>query len=497
MPVSAAQTALPVSSAPLASEAAQFYAILFHDDRKSNAVVATRRGSLWAEESLPCSQLGYLRSTFIDTNDHYVSVNSFAGKRRDTAKCRQVNAIMFDVDAHKGSHTSIVSALRQRLDSAIGAGTIPAPNIVVDSGRGLQVYYVLEKSIPYRLKDGQVNSKVLDFMADVRRKLAVLMERELVAHVPGSELDTSVFDIVRVARIPGSFNSTAARRAKLISTSPSFHNLAGLNEFCKQNIVSVQNEKPHKGKSARIYKFDRLQMMRMTKVEELVAYREAHGGCQGTRDLCLFVYYNAATQVLGPQEALHRTHQLNNKLREPLPAQDIEQIAKTVDEVTIKHGAHKGKAGFYPLSKESIIAKLQLEAQEITSIDFFASKRQTARQAAKIATKTKRETRNQQICKLYGSGWSQTQIAKEIGCSIGTVSTVTRAANIQRGSIKKTIKLQFKAALKTKQSNLINRQVSFSWHTSWGCDAPVLDFPFHTQFCFVAYPFMLRFPLRE
>ncbi len=475
MPQNALQTSIPLPTLPQASEAAEFYAILFHDDRKSNAVLATRRKGLWTEESLPCSQLPYLRSSFADSNDHYVTVNGFAGKRRDLNRCRQINAIMFDIDAHNESSALAVRTLKSALNSSIKSGKVPAPNIVVDTGRGLQVYYVLDKSIPYRLKSGSVNSSVIDFLADVRQMLATLIELAVVAQSTGCELDKSVFDLTRVARIPGSYNGAAGRRAQLISTSRDYWTLNSLKTACslQPNSTKVKAGKTH---SARVYKYDRLQMMRMAKVEQLVAYREANGGCNGTRDLCLFIYYNAATQVVEPQEALTRTLRLNQTLASPLPTQDVEQIARTVDNVVICHGAHKGKKGFYPLTKESIIAKLQLTAQEMEATNFFASKRQTTREAAKQATKAKRAQRDAKICKLYGNGLTQKQVAAKTSCSLGTVCKVTKAAKITRGCIKDKLKAQFKAALATKtkqQEAKATSKVSFYWHTSWGCAAPL------------------------
>lgn len=484
-----AQTSMNLSAAPAVSEAAEFYSILFHDDRKSHAILATKRGGLWSEESLPCSQLPYLRANFIDTNDHYVTVNSFAGRRRDINRCRQVNAIMLDVDAHDGNHGSVVSALRHKLESVISRGAIPAPNIVVDSGRGLQIYYVLEKSIPYRLRSGAVNTSVLEFLADVRSMVATLMETELVSHVAGADLDRSVFDLARVSRIPGSYNTAAGHRATIVSTSREYWSLSSLKEAC--GIAASKPAKPTR--KAPVYKFDRLQMSRMAKVEELVAYREAHGGCQGTRDLCLFVYYNSATQVAGPQEALRRTHALNQRLSSPLPTEDIDQIARTVDSNTVLYGVARGKKGFYPLSMETVIAKLHLTAEEISATNFFSSKRATERSAAKLATASKRAARDARICKLYGNGFTQAEVAATVGCSIGTVSAVVRRENITLGSIKTDQLARMRAAVETKQEKNTQRDghVSFFRHTSWGCAAPFLSLP---SSWFVGSP-SLSFPL--
>lgn len=468
---SAIQTQLNVTGSPLSNEASEFYSLLFHDDRKSNAILATRKSGLWAEESLPCSQLPYLRTTFLDSNDHYVTVNSFAGKRRDTNRCRQINALMFDIDAHEGNHTTVVPALRRELDHAVSAGTVPTPNIIVDTGRGLQVYYVFDKSIPYRLKSGSVNEAVLEFLGDVRQIVSSLMESQVVSRVPGADVDKSVFDLARVARIPGSYNPAAGRKAKLIGTSRAFWDLGSLKSAC--GLAALRKKDKPAAKPAAVYKFDRLQMSRMTKIEELVSYREQRGGCTGTRDLILFVYYNSATQVVGPQEALKRTKALNKRFMEALPEEDIEQIAATVDSNVIMYGSERGKKGFYPLSRENVISKLHLTPQEIEALNFFASKRASDRAAAKLNTAAKRAQRDAAICKLYGNGFTQVEVAAYVGCSLGTVNAVVRRENISCGSIKAQRRADFLKALEAKaqESTFIYPRLSFFRHTSWVCGA--------------------------
>lgn len=474
MPNTARQTALPLSVSPSASEAAEFYSLLFHDDRNSNAILATRRSGLWTEESLPCSQLAYLRTSFLDTSDHYVTVNGFAGRRRDTNRCRQVNAIMLDVDAHEGNHATAVPVLRHELSRAVEENRMPTPNIVVDTGRGLQVYYVLEKSVPYRLKSGAVNESVLAFVADVRQLVSRLMETEVAAHTPGAQVDASVSDLARVARIPGSYNSAADRRAKLVATSRNLWTLTALKDACA--IRTSTPKRLRAGKRAAVYRFDRLQMSRMSKIEDLVGYREQHNGCNGTRDLILFTYYNSATQVVGPQEALKRTKSLNRRFMEPLPEQDIEQIAATVDSNVVMYGSERGKKGFYPLKMDNVIAKLRLTPEEITALDFFASKRTSERAAQKKKTAQKRAERDRAICKLYANGLTQAQVAEKVSCSTGTVSKVVRTNKTKFNSAKQQRRKAFAAALADKQSKkgITTSASSFSWHTSWVCVAASL-----------------------
>ena len=446
------------------TEAQRFYATLFHDNRASNAILATKHGGIWSERCIPCAQLPHLASTFIDQNDRYVTVNGFIGAKRDVASCRQVNALVIDIDCHSADSTNTVQALLARFSELNSKNSIPSPTVAVATGRGLQLFYVLEHSIPCRLSSGSLNEKALSFLIDVRGMLFDTLDVHLASPVSGASLDRSVSDLSRVVRIPGSFNSAAKCRARLIFDDGPTWSLTNL-KTALQPILPNKNPKPS---SKRPAKLDRLNTSRMRKTRELVALRDSQGRLKGTRDLCLFVYYNAAKQVLGAVEAKQRTHALNQSTSCPLPVADVNQIAKTVDNAVVQYGPLRGQTGFYPMTAETIIDKLCLTTEEIQTLNFFASKRSDDRAAAKRVTKERRAKRDATICKLYGNGLSQTQVAKRTECSIRTVAKVISREKIIKGNLKAARTANFKVALSRKSTQIAVSTCNYAlfWHTS-------------------------------
>lgn len=451
---------------PGPTEAQRFYAAVFHDDRGSNAVLATRRCGLWSERSIPVSQLPYLASSFVDRNDRYVTVNGFIGRDRSSARCRQVNALVVDVDAHGGNHLEAVPALESRLASLQADPSFPSPTVAVATGRGLQLLYVLERSVPCRLAGGVPNEAALSFLADVRSMLFDALDAHLASPVPGATLDRSVSDLSRVVRIPGSFNTAAGCRARLLADDGPAWDLAGL----KAALLPLLPGRKPEAVSKRPARLDRLNTSRMRKVRELVALRDSRGQLEGTRDLCLFVYYNAATQVLGAMKARQGLHALNQSTSCPLPVAEVDSIADGVDRAVVRCGPLKGQTGFYPLTAETIGGKLLLTAEEIGAVGFFASKRADERAASKAATKERRRQRDERICRLYGNGLAQARIAERVGCSVRTVAKAVKAAGMRKGALKQAQRERFADALERKAAVATSSACDYalSCHTSRG-----------------------------
>jgi hypothetical protein len=177
--------------------------------------------------------------------------------------------------------------------------------------------------------------------------------------------------------------------------------------------------------------FDRVLVSRLRKVRDLQEYR--HFSCVGSRDNLCFVFYNTATQIYGPARARQLLSAFNARFVAPLPDKDLDQIARTVDNVVIKYGVHAGERGFYPLSAQTVVEKLGLTADEVEALRFFDSKRREDRAAARLQTRRRREARNAKIIELYESGsMTQAAVAKAVGCSLRTVSSVLNDPDLGR-----------------------------------------------------------------
>lgn len=442
--------AVPAYAENTCGEAREFFRILFHDDRSSRYIVARKNGPLWSESSLTAGQLEKL--DFSRYTDTYVTRNGFTGRRRRISDCRQVNAMMLDIDCHSQGFRSHVAAAVSLLAGLYGCGSLPEPTMTVDTGRGLQVYYVMATSTACRLKGGAPNESGMRFFHDVENML-VNSYVQALASLVSAKVDTCVTDLSRVSRIPGSWNSKASRRCRLVSADGPFWDLVSL----KAALPGVLDEKARAHRPAPI-KFDRLLAARLKKVSELQAMRAYE--CTGSRENMCFVYYNTAKQVYGAATAWSMTLRFNSLFSEPLDVSELECMRKCVDAVVVKHGANKGAKGFYPLSARRLVELLGMTQAEMQALSFFSSRKLEQRLASKAATRRKREARDARICSLYANGLTQKEVAERVSCSLRTVSSVISRTKTVRGSSKVSRREKFLEVLQVKREHAKNRPTS-------------------------------------
>lgn len=411
------------------SERDRFLRILLHDDRNSFYVLSSDASGAWVDTALRRSQLSYQR--FNSTSSYYITHNGFSDKRRKLESTRQINALFYDLDCHSASAFEcrrLVAEAQRLIQKAVEQGVLPDPTMVVDSGRGLHLYYVLERSVPYRLKRGedlQYNEKGVGFLQDVQSRLADVID-EVLDCLDGIDVDRAVFDHTRVSRIPGTYNAKAGRFAALVGGSEAYHHLSDLAGYRPQ-AAPLAAPKPNIKPSGKIVRFNKLMIARLHKVAELQEYRGF--ACEGNRELMAFVYYNTAVQVYDRVEAKARLRAFNSRFKQPLPASELDGIFSAVDNVVNV----KGEAGYYVLKAESVIRLLGLTQEEMDATHFFASKRLASRLEAKRKTKEKRDGRNARIVELYAAGdMTQQQVADAVGCSVRTVASVLKEVGLTK-----------------------------------------------------------------
>lgn len=415
----------PYPNSPVESEQETFFKVLLHDDRGSHYIVSTDASGSWKDAAFKRDDLE--RLVFNSRANYYVTHNGFDWKRRQTERVRQLNALFFDLDCHGANELECDMLTDQAIvliEKAVSVGTLPRPNLVVASGRGIHVYYVLERSIPFRCKrGGEKNEKGIALFKRVQAQLADVLA-EVIAELHGMTVDQAVFDVTRVARIPGTFNTRAHRYAFLVFSWEGYYHLPAL-AFYKP---SKQESSPSSGtrKPAIILNYQPLMMARLNKLMELQEYRGFD--CEGTRELMCFVFYNTAVQIYSRSDAAERLKAFNGRFKKALPPSELDGVTKTVDEVVNV----RGEKGHYILKAESLVRLLALTKEEMDELNFFASKRLIERMEAKRKTKERREARNQRIASLYRSGKTQREVAAMVGCCLRTVQSVLKALGISK-----------------------------------------------------------------
>ena len=79
--------------------------------------------------------------------------------------------------------------------------------MTIDSGRGVQLFYVLTRSIPYRVNaNGQVNIKSVKLFESVQKRMASLLD-SVISPIKDISVDRATFDVSRDSRIPATYNA--------------------------------------------------------------------------------------------------------------------------------------------------------------------------------------------------------------------------------------------------------------------------------------------------
>lgn len=407
------------------SEWETFCRLITHDDRNSYYVVSSFADGTWTDTAVKKDSLPALG--FNPRASFYMTHNGFTSCCRKADQVRQLNALFFDLDCHNQSASQTQATVRKTLlalSQAIKESKLPQPTMTINSGRGVQLFFVLERSVPYRFENGSVNEKALRLFNLVQTGLADILEH-IVSPIEGIEVDRATFDFSRVSRIPGTFNAKAGRYASLEQHTEVFHGLSGLLSFIMQRKHLQLKALPQRTSfthSGNIMRYQPMLMSRLGKLIELQKYRNFD--CTGTRELMSFVFYNTAVQIYSRDDAKTRLQSFNSRFNSPLSSKELAGVISSVDKVTNV----RGEKGYYLISAQRLTELLALTPQELVALNFFESKRTAERKEQKRLTAERKQARNSQIIALKQQGCTQKEIANAVGCSVRTIASVLKAA---------------------------------------------------------------------
>ena len=142
--------------------------------------------------------------------DGYYTVNSFwRGGTSKTEDLRYLNACFADLDHSKTGITS-AKAVGMILE-AIDTEAIPMPSVLVRSGRGTWLFYILDD----KDRSGQ-GQRAYGAELGLYLNINTELHRRLHLHYPDLNPDGNALDASRLTRVPGSLNTKAMRYVKYL-----------------------------------------------------------------------------------------------------------------------------------------------------------------------------------------------------------------------------------------------------------------------------------------
>lgn len=244
----------------------------------------------------------------------YFSQNTFYRPQRRVENIRQLRSLYVDLDCYNLGLTP--EWVRAKLDFDFFGQTVPDPNLIIYSGRGLVLIWELEP-LPYM---------AIPLWQAVENHLCKSLE-ELGA-------DTKATDPARIFRLSGSTNSKSHTLVKAEYRHQYRYDLHQI-QFDYLPELSPATPAPQtrrvsrrQGTIVNLFNTYTLHLARAADISRLVEMRS--GNVIGYREIICFLYrYYTCCYTQDPQKALEDVQSLNAEFSTPLSIKEVEKATKS------------------------------------------------------------------------------------------------------------------------------------------------------------------------
>lgn len=302
--------------------------------------------------------------------DVYFSQNTFYKPQRQIENIRELRALYVDVDCYLLNYDP--EWVVGKIDMELVGEKIPDPNLIIHSGRGIVLIWLLEP-LPYR---------ALPLWQALQNHFL-----EQLKYVGG---DPKATDAARIFRVAGSINSKSGELVKVEYRHNYRYVLRDLQyEFLPQ---LEKRKKPKRGRPSKVrrlfnaYSLHHARLMDLTRLIEIRNYNVT-----GYRETMCFLYrYWLSCYTNDPQEALRQTVTLNLQFSEPLPLKEVERATRSAEKAFYaKNDAEanqiakeKGYPGAgYNISNKKLIEWLDITSEEMKQLSTIIDKGEKNRRA--------------------------------------------------------------------------------------------------------------------
>ncbi len=357
--------------------------------------------------SVPAEEAGeWLSRMHVSANaDYYITKAQFkAAQTWDTDELFALNAIWVDIDAH-GETPSFAEAERMRsllIHALPELAGIPVPNIIIYSGRGLHLLWLIEQcaaelAFMHRAVSHYYGEAIRDLIAGFKiTKYSV--DGSYGANVSG------------LTRIPGTFNT----HSKTYCTYEIIHRRRILLTEQYDTVEYRSGKGTVDSKRCCQFASSAVQAAGERRVNALLKLLKLRSKWEGYRDYFLLILFSAY-QMAGysNEDSVRLTLEANTELEPSLSEREVRSLLSTAMK---KH---------YKMGNTYIVDTLGLTADEQAAIGISAmptgAKKRGKNQARDARTAAKRRVENRRIMRMHILGNSIASIAKIVGRCYNTI----------------------------------------------------------------------------
>lgn len=339
----------------------------------------------------------------------YISLNTFYSTFRRLEYLKELKAQFIDLDIYKTKFSK--EQIIMHLEADYFNKSIPRPNLIIDSGRGLYLIWLLN-SAP---------SKALPLWKAI--------EEYLYSVLKPFGADRQALDPTRVLRVPGSINSKSNTTVKVIEQYDYIYDLREIQkEFLPELEERKANKKGRPSKTVFIHRERSLYYARIQDIIKLCELREYD--LKGHRELILFLYrYYLCYFLEDTKKALEDVLELNREFVYPLSETEVIRATRSAEKVYLS------KDKDYKYKNETLIELLAITELEETHMSTIISNRESKRRRSirdekryqeklraegKVSEKEKLSQRRAKIKDLLAEGLKQKDICLQLNISKDT-----------------------------------------------------------------------------
>ena len=340
----------------------------------------------------------------------YISINTFYSTFRRLEYLKELKAQFIDLDIYKTGFTK--EQIIMHLEADYFNKSIPRPNLIIDSGRGLYLIWLLN-SVP---------SKALPLWKAI--------EEYLYSVLKPFGADRQALDPTRILRVPGSINSKSKTTVKVIEQYDYIYDLREIqNEYLPELEERKAKKKGRPSKTVFIHRERSLYYARIQDIIKLCELREYD--LKGHRELILFLYrYYLCYFLEDTKKALEDVLELNREFVYPLSETEVIRATRSAEKVYLS------KDKDYKYKNETLIELLAITELEETYMSTIISKREFKRRKnlrdreyqknkyqeklradGKVSEKDKISQRREKIKALLEQGFKQKEIYLSLNIS--------------------------------------------------------------------------------
>ena len=283
----------------------------------------------------------------------YISINTFYSTFRRLEYLKELKAQFIDLDTYKTGFTK--EQIIMHLEADYFNKSIPRPNLIIDSGRGLYLIWLLN-SVP---------SKALPLWKAI--------EEYLYSVLKPFGADRQALDPTRILRVPGSINSKSNTTVNVIEQYDYIYDLREIqNEYLPELEERKAKKKGRPSKTVFIHRERSLYYARIQDIIKLCELREYD--LKGHRELILFLYrYYLCYFLEDTKKALEDVLELNREFVYPLSETEVIRATRSAEKVYLS------KDKDYKYKNETLIELLAITELEETYMTTIISKKEYKR----------------------------------------------------------------------------------------------------------------------